>query len=299
MAIVPVLEVGGSHVTAALVDPVEGAVLGRTRSALNGSDPAEPLLQTIASTASRLGAEPAAAWGVAVPGPFDYAAGIGRYHDVGKFTALNGVDVGAELRERISPRPGALRFLNDAAAFGLGEWSLGAARGHSRALCITLGTGVGSAFVDGGRVVMEGPDVPPHGQAHLLTIDGRPLEETVSTRAMVAGYRQAGGEPSADVAEITARAVAGDHLAYSVVETAMYRLGEALGPWLRRFEATVLVVGGGISSAWHLIAPALRRGIAGGSHTGDISGDVLMVPSVDTETAALRGAARHATVVTR
>ena len=42
-------------------------------------------------------------------------------------------------------------FLNDAEAFVLGEWWAGAARGHVPAVGITLGTGLGSAFLDGGE----------------------------------------------------------------------------------------------------------------------------------------------------
>jgi glucokinase len=46
--------------------------------------------------------------------------------------------------------------VNDAAAFGLGEWVAGAATGAGRAVAITLGTGVGSAFVDNGSVAHRG-----------------------------------------------------------------------------------------------------------------------------------------------
>ena len=60
--------------------------------------------------------------GVAMPGPFDYDTGIGRFHDVGKFDALNGVDVGAALRPRRPGLPPAIAFVNDAAAFAIGEW---------------------------------------------------------------------------------------------------------------------------------------------------------------------------------
>jgi glucokinase len=196
---------------------------------------------------------------------------------VGKFDSLHGVDMGAELRARITPRPAALRFLNDAHAFGLGEWAFGVAGAHARAAFLTLGTGVGSAFLADGRPVTAGPDVPPEGRADLLTVDGRPLEETVSTRALLAAYPAA-----ASVADLTRRAFAGDPGARRVVEHAAARLGAALGPWLRRFGASVLVVGGGISAAWELIVEPLQAGVAL---------PLDLVRSADTETSALLGAA--------
>ncbi|MEU4237571.1 ROK family protein [Actinoplanes sp. NPDC026619] len=287
MTEVPVLEIGGSHVTAALVDPSSGAVLRTVRGPVPGTAPATTILTAIAGTATRLAAPPAAIWAAAVPGPFDYAEGIGRFRDVGKFDSLDGVDVGAALCRAIAPGPAAIRFVNDAVAFALGEWAFGAARGHARAVAITLGTGVGSAFLRDGRPVTGSPEAPPEGRADLLTIDGRPLEETVSTRAILAAYRAAtGGSPGGTVAEVTARAMAGDRAARAVVERAATRLGEALAPWLRRFDASVLVVGGGISAAWQLIAAPLRAAAA----------PALLLRSTDSETSALRGAALAARV---
>lgn len=119
---------------------------------------------------------------MALPGPFDYESGLALFRDVGKFDALYGVNVRTELSRRMRPAPGALRFLNDADAFGIGEFVAGATAGHERAVCVTLGSGVGSAFLDHGEPVNDGPDVPPDGSAHLLSYEGRPLEETVSRR---------------------------------------------------------------------------------------------------------------------
>jgi glucokinase len=285
---VPVLEIGGSHVTAALVDPDQGKVLRRTRAALRKDAAAEVLLAAIATTATELGAPPGAWWGAAVPGPFDYAAGIARYRNVAKFDSLNGIDVGAALRELIVPRPAGLRFLGDAIAFGLGEWSYGAAQGHDRSAAITLGTGVGSAFLAAGEPVTTGPAVPPEGRADLLTINGRPLEETVSTRAVVAAYKAAGGDPCETAADVAAGAAAGDLRAVRVLDEAYCQLGQALAPCLHAFGATVLVVGGGISAAWELIAGPLDRGLRAGG-----APDLPVLTSPDTETSALLGAASH------
>jgi glucokinase len=120
--------------------------------------------------------------------------------------------------------PGAARvaFLNDADAFLVGEWAAGAGRGHTRVAGITLGTGIGSAFLADGRIVSTGHDVPPRGEVHLVSIDGRPLEDTVSRRAIVAEYaRLAGGDrarPALDVVDIAARARGGEAPAQAAID---------------------------------------------------------------------------------
>jgi glucokinase len=291
---VPVLEIGGTHVTAALVDLDTGQPLGRTvREPLPAQGTAAEILDAIASAAARVDAPPGARWGVAVPGPFDYATGIGLFHDVGKFEALYGVDVGAELRRRLRPAPAALRFLNDADAFGIGEYAAGAAAGQPRAVCVTLGSGVGSAFLDRGEPVNDGPLVPPDGSAHLLSYDGRPLEETVSRRGIRAAYARAAlDDPDVvpDVQAIAELARGGDQHAETTLGHAFWVLGMTLAPWLARFEATALVVGGSIAASWDLVEGPLRSGLDEGS--GPVHGGRLVLRTAERpQDAPLLGAA--------
>jgi glucokinase len=187
---------------------------------------------------------------LAVPGPFDYRTGVGRYAGVAKFEALNGVDVRAALLAALDDPPPEITFVGDAVAFTAGEWVAGAGRGADRVAGITLGTGIGSAFLDRGRPVQDGPSVPPEGRADLLEIDGRPLEETVSTRAVVRAH----GRPAAGVLDVVR---AGDARALS----AYRRLGVALAPWVRAFGADVVVVGGAVAQSWDVIGPLLSESL--------------------------------------
>lgn len=261
---VPVLEVGGTHAAACWVDTASWRVLaepsGRVPLPADGS--ADRILDDLARCVLALGSVAGRVLAVAIPGPFDYAAGIGRFRDVGKFDALAGVQVGTELAARLRGRPSRIAFVNDAAAFGLGEWLAGAARGTDRAVAITLGTGIGSAFLADGAVVANGPDVPPNGHVHLLSVGSRPLESVVSRRAILTRYRAAGGDPSLDVAAVAARALAGETVAQDAFVEPLRVLGATLAPWLRRFRAQLLVVGGAISGSWELVEPALRSGLA-------------------------------------
>ena len=258
---IPVLEVGGTHVTAAWVRPDGWQVSDLYRAELPPAGAAEHLIATLAAAGARLGAGPGAAWGVAMPGPFDYATGVAHYAGVGKFESLAGVDVRSALVQALPHRPGSLCFSNDASAFGVGEWLAGAARGAGRCVAVTLGTGVGSAFLDNGNVVDAGPLVPPQAEVHLLSHAGRPLEDWVSRRAIRAAFARAGGPDTVDVKEVADRARAGDRAAAAAFDGAFEVLGEVLGPWLQRFEAELVVVGGSVSRSWDLIERPLRTGL--------------------------------------
>jgi glucokinase len=283
---VAVLEVGGTHASAAWVDARSWSVSPAGRCAIAARGGAGKLLDAFAGCVAGLGSLDGAVLSVAMPGPFDYARGVGRFRDVGKFEALNGVDVGAELAARLDVDRSRVGFVNDAAAFGLGEWLVGTARGCRRAVAITLGTGVGSAFVDAGRLVTSGRAVPPDGHVYRVRLDGRPLEDVVSRRAILSRYGAT--DPSIDVAEVAARARAGEAAARAAFVEPLRALGAGLAPWLARFRAEVLVVGGGLVGSWELVSAALTDGLLAGS---------VAVPvrrAADPEASTAAGAAWHA-----
>ncbi|WP_055563880.1 ROK family protein [Streptomyces atriruber] len=289
----PVLELGGTHVTAALADPGTATVLRRVRQPVRARGTAEHVLGALVRCAGELDAPAGQVWGVAVPGPFDHEKGIARFAGVGKFDDLYGIDVRAVLLDAVWPHPGEAVFLNDAHAFLLGEWRAGAARGRHRCVGITLGTGVGSAFMVAGRVRHEGPGVPPQGRVDLVEAGGRPLEESVSRRAILARYAGADASPDValnlDVSEVADRARAGERRARRVLDEAFTTLGAVLAPHLRDFEADVLVVGGAMAASWDLLRPALRAGLR--------DTPVTLRPAGLGEDAALVGAAAHAAAV--
>jgi glucokinase len=307
----PVIDIGGTHVTAALVDTVRWRTVDgtRQRTPLRSNGSAAEIIATLVSAIRPLGDISGSILGVSMPGPFDYNKGIGRFHDVGKFDALNGVDVSSALHTALPTPPASIAFVNDASAFAIGEWIGGAAQGVRSVVGITIGTGVGSAFLDRGHVISDGPDVPPNGYAHLLRIDGRPLEDVVSRRAIIAAYQSAQSsaesetarppvvdvDPTLDVDTVARRAADGDAIARRVLDHAIGALGEALRPWLVRFGAEILVVGGGIATAWELIEPPLRDGLL---RTDTLSGPAWaggkIVHSGDPEGSNLTGAAWHA-----
>lgn len=251
-----VVEVGGTHVTAALVQGEQ--VLRQHRAALDATADVPRFVRTLidASLQVSLQQHP---WVVAIPDPFDYTTGRALFRGVGKFDRL----FGADLREALlagGARATSIAFVHDAEAFLMGEVAARAALGR-RCVAITLGTGVGSAFFTGERVVRAGPGVPPDGRIHRLTLDGLVLETFVSRSALRAAYAQRTGDVEADVVDIAQRARRGDAAAADVLATAMERLGQVLAPCLIGFAARHLVVGGGMAASWDLLEPPLTRSL--------------------------------------
>lgn len=247
------LEIGGTHVTAAVVAMDEHAVVADTlhRQEITEDGTRDELVRAIVDAARRVARAEIARWGVATPGPFDYAQGISQIRGVAKLDALYGVHLRAEISAALGLQPRDVSFLNDANAFLIGEWWAGAADGDGRSIGITLGTGLGSAFMSRGRIVESDPDIPPEGRLDLVPFRGAPVEETLSSRGLRAAY----GGRGPDVIEMARRAREGEHRAADVLQRFGAALGEFLAPWVVRFAPDTVVFGGSIARSWDVWLP--------------------------------------------
>lgn len=284
--VVGALDIGGTHVTAGRVHVQSATVEPGTRVRV-AFPPAggSGLVERIVETAAAIATPELRRFGVAAPGPFDYAAGICRISH--KLPGLYGVNLRRELGTALdlSDR-GAIAFLNDAEAFLLGEWWAGAARGHTRVVGVTLGTGLGSAFLESGRIVRSDTRVPADGALYTLAFRGAPVEETISRRALLARYG-ANSDEVTDVEQIAARGRAGERGAGLVFRELAADLAEFLVPPLEAFAPTCLVVGGSIARAWELLEPVLEQRLAA-------SRPLVVARAARIDDAPLLGAARHA-----
>lgn len=256
-----VYDVGGSHVSAAVC--LGGAYrLGRVVST---RPPAEQTSDAFVNAIYSLGVEASAGFDsvsgaeLAMPGPFDFDAGVSLMRH--KLPYLYGVNLRQPLAQRFGWQAGQVRFLHDAAAFLLGEIGAGAVRGVPRAVGITLGTGIGSAFAVDGRVVTEGPGVPPGGEIWNLPYEGGIIEDSVSSRAIRRNYERRTGVPR-EVVELAAVA-AHDSAASEAFAVFGRHLGVALSKSLAAFAPNIVVLGGGISRSAHLFLPAAQSELEG------------------------------------
>lgn len=252
------VDIGGTHITAATVDMESRTLLPQTqvREHINAAGSVEEITTAWAAAMAAAivkSGRPVRQIGIAMPGPFDYANGIALMQGQGKYDALYGVDVIALVAGKLGLDKSAIRTLNDAACFLQGEVFGGAAQGYSRAIGMTLGTGLGTARYKNG--LAEDADLwkTPFGESIA--------EEYLSSRWFVKRYAELTGKQLPHVKAMV------DRLPQEPVVGEIFReFGENLAKFLVPFiqEATpeVLVLGGNISKAYALFEPALQKGLA-------------------------------------
>ncbi|MGA8743321.1 MAG: ROK family protein [Terracidiphilus sp.] len=257
-----VYDVGGSHISAAVCYK-QGFRLGPVvRANLPKEQTSEAFVEVLHSLGVKAaeGVEGVAGAELAMPGPFDYEKGISWMKH--KMPYLYGVNLSDALATRFGWKASQVRFLNDAAAYLLGEVGAGAARGVNRVVVFTLGTGVGSGFAVNGRVVTEGKGVPPGGEIWNVPYEGGIVEDQISTRALQRAYKERKGQER-EVASIAHYATGGEPVSIAVFAEFGKNLGVALKRLLADFAPDVVVLGGGISRSAHLFLPATKAELEG------------------------------------
>ena len=124
------VDVGGTHVTSALVNVHLGAIVegSQNRLSLNSNGIANEILDTIEnciriSAGSHLLQH--MSLGFAMPGPFDYENGICKIVQQEKFRSLYELPLKEILSQRLKLPQNAIYFMNDACSFLEGElWGL-------------------------------------------------------------------------------------------------------------------------------------------------------------------------------
>lgn len=286
-------DIGGSHISCAIVDLENRKILTESlvTQKVNNQAPADEIFKTwaiaLGETAAHVDVTQLAGIGLAMPGPFQYDLGVAMFPaEVAKYQNLFGKNVSDRLKSLLQLNSDSeLRYLNDAIAFGVGEGWIGKAAGAKRSVSITLGTGFGSGFLDGGIPVVERGDVPQKGSVWHLPFGGGIADDWFSTRWFVKRYAEYSGNRLGGVKEISDR-VGIDGAAEGTFREFGRNLGWFLGPLLKRFDADVLVIGGNISIAYRHFGPELEGSFAAQQVQTSVRVSDLM------ETASLLGSAR-------
>jgi glucokinase len=119
------VDVGGSHVTSAVIDLNHKTILPETLTERDVDTCGEAgkvirsWTETISGTMEKSPA-PVAGIGMAMPGPFNYSKGIALFRGLPKFGKLYGLNVCQALQTGLDTGL-PVRFMNDASAFAVGE----------------------------------------------------------------------------------------------------------------------------------------------------------------------------------
>lgn len=192
------VDIGGSHISAALVDAVDGTVLEETfckkgiEAGASAHEIIEQWLETLHCSLSKQSAYRLKGIGIAMPGPFDYENGICRMTGVNKYQFLYGINIKQLLKSRLDTAHDVpVIFENDAACFGIGESSMKGTAHYEKVVVITLGTGFGAGFIFHHQLLKEGTGVPPGGCLYNIPFKNGIAEDYISSRWLMKTY--AGG----------------------------------------------------------------------------------------------------------
>ena len=247
------VDIGGSHITAAIVDLETGDILpvSYKRRFVNAGENADTILNSWAAVINEalnsINLQDKKI-GIAMPGPFDYDQGISLIKEQEKFQSLYKTNVKNELAERLHIRPEEIRFINDAAGFLKGEVFAGGARHLNSVLGLTLGTGLGSALY------LE-------GSAYDAALWNSPFlggiaEDHLSTRWFIKRYLQLSGRRVEGVRELMAE---NNPISESVFNEFGKTLAEFMIPFIRMHHSEMVILGGNISLAYKLFADGLNQ----------------------------------------
>lgn len=168
------IDIGGSGVKGAPVD-LEAGEFAAERLRIDTPQPSTPdaVAEVVAEIAHHFKAETGGRSPIGVTIPAIVARGIVR-----SAANIDGSWIGTDAERLFSERLGRdVAIVNDADAAGVGELHFGAARNvDGLVLVATLGTGIGSAFLNHGRLI-------PNSELGHLEIDGHDAESRASSHA--------------------------------------------------------------------------------------------------------------------
>ncbi len=299
------LDVGGTKLAAGVVLP-DGEVRASETIPTRATATAEVLFGDLAGLCDRvlaragLDAAELAGVGVGCGGPMVYPEG--------RVSPLN-IPAWRDfpLRDRLAERyrrPAVVD--NDAKAFALGEYSLGAGRGARCLLGMVVSTGVGGGIVEAGRLAHGASGNAGH-VGHLIAFpNGAPCAcgargcvEAIASgtglagrarRAIARGVRTelSRGATAADVAAAARR---GDELATRLMHDAAIAVGRGVAAATSLCDLDRIVIGGSVAlGAGDLLIEPLRRELARDARLEFARGVTVVLSELGVN-AALAGAA--------
>lgn len=259
------VDVGGSHISCAAYDLSDNKLVPESIShtSLNNQGSKEEIVSDFARLLqvcmSKVEFQELKGIGVAMPGPFDYVNCIGLFTGLNnKFKNLYQVNLQEELQKCLNLKGIPIRFINDATAFAIGEYFLGKLNAYEKTLAITLGTGLGSAFLFNGIPVIVEDTVPENGCIWHLPFEKGIADDYFSTRGLVDRFFERTGTKVKGVKEI-AEQVQSNSIASELFVDFGKKLAMLLSPWIKSFGVEAIVFGGNISKASHLFNDAMNE----------------------------------------
>ncbi|MDL2409368.1 ROK family protein [Rhizobium calliandrae] len=239
------VDIGGTNIRAALVSS-RGELLRK----LSEQTPTDPLqvVERVKAMVTQLDVTGVAVIGVGIPGRVDIA---NRAVLSGGIVNLAGIDFADRLETGLGKK---IVLENDCSMALMAEMSIGAARGYQSVAMLTIGTGIGGAVANNGRIY--------HGHmaagqlGHISVLEDGPLcacgrrgcVETFSSGTALRRHIKAAGLPAMSVCEVFEMASSGNAAARAVLHAWASPLRMALDNIAATMDPEIIILGGGLGS---------------------------------------------------
>jgi glucokinase len=245
------IDLGGTHVKAVAVTK-SGLVLSRLKCGTNSQSASkfDLCVQTVRQVIARLESiqgQSATCIGLAMPGMMARDSRSVVWCP-GKLNGIEHFDWTNALNRKFS-----VPLLNDAHAALLGEYWLGAAKNFQHVILLTLGTGVGGAILENGKLLRGArgwagllgyTSLGPYGKKSLFNVPS-PLEKWIGNRTVAVRSRGR----FHDTRELLAAARANDLEAGAIWRKSIRALAVAIASFGLIFDPEAVIIGGGIARA--------------------------------------------------
>ncbi len=251
------IDLGGSHITAVMVDE-SGAVLARSGSPVVQHDFDTVFAAMLESARSVIAAVPDStskiqALGLGIPGNVDPRDGSTRY--LPSFP-WGRIEIG-KLFETQLQLPVIMR--NDGRCAALAESRLGSGRHSSIFALLTLGTGIGGALIVDGKLfdgaTFDAGDFGHHtihgGESGFPCVCGKSgcFEMHASAQGLVRHYQKRGGSGAENAAQVMDKFRQGHAEARSAFAGYLDDLSTGLANLVTFYNPDTIAIGGGLSHA--------------------------------------------------
>jgi glucokinase len=243
------VDIGGSHITAGIVDLESKVIIENSikRLKVKSDDTADRIIKSWSAlilTAAQT--HPISKIGIAMPGPFDYEKGISYITGLQKYESLYGKNVKSLLSQELNISANNIKLKNDAGCFLQGEIFAGKARGFNRSIGLTIGTGIGTASAIGG--------IAEDAALWQTPLKDSIAENYLSTRWFLKRYTEQTGKQIKDVKQLC-ELLPSEPSIQLIFDEFAENLAEFLLYFITKDNPQIVIIGGNISHASNLFFP--------------------------------------------
>lgn len=264
MNLIVAVDIGGTHIRAAVYEPNSIIPLAHYRTGSNATEAGvyDRLVQAIEAVWPK---EKVDAIGIASPGPLDpYTGTILATPNIPEWQNF-------PLATKLCEHFGVPVYLdNDANMAGLAEWQYGAGKGHQDLVYLTISTGIGGGVISSGHLLQgfrgmgaelghmiidaDGPLCGCGFHGHVESFSSGPsIVRYVNEQISLGQKSTLQADPDLTARQVAQAAFQGDSLAVSAFERAGHYLGIGVANYLAIFDPSILIFGGGVSQAGDLL----------------------------------------------